>query len=74
VQLILMCLGKFGHAGEAEIVARGLAGVHRGPETLILMAPVYPARSEAEAVCGLVIMKQAFRRVKYVFLADPLAA
>src|SRR5579863_9623004 len=65
-----MRLHQLGEAGEAEIEVRHLAGIARGAEPLLGMAPVNPARGKRELVGGTMVVKQAFGRMQYLRLLD----
>jgi len=63
-QFFSVRLHEVGHAVEAEIHRRYVAGVHRGAEPLIRMPAIDPARYDTEAVGGSVIVEHAFRGVQ----------
>src|SRR5438105_1520482 len=69
-QLLLMSPHQVGHAIEAKMICRRLGDRHGGAGALLFVAAVDPARGQAEFVGGPVIVKQAFRGVEYLVLAD----
>ncbi len=66
-----MRLGELAHAGEAEIIGRHVARMHRGAETLVGMAAVDPAGLQPDRVGRLVVMEHAFGGVQDHVLPDP---
>ena len=52
---------QIGHAVEDTVIARHVAGVHRGSETLFVMSAIYPAIGKPESIRGAVIVEHALR-------------
>ena len=69
-----MSLHKIGHAVEDTVIARHVAGVHRGSETLFVMSAIYPAIGKLESIRGAVIVEHALRRMQDIAFRDSHAA
>ena len=68
-----MGLHELCHAVEYAAIARHVAGVHRGAETLLAMSAIYPAIGKPECIGGAVIVKHALRRVQDIAFRYPHA-